>query len=386
MFWKKKVIGDSNGRLALLNENIIRYATAFLTIVVVFMVVGVGTTEADFFFGTPTNLGSTVNSPSWDVAPCISSDGLSLYFQSDRAGGWGSHDIWVTTRETVQDPWGEPMNLGPTVNCDTVDGGPSITANGLELYFASWRPDGSGSFDTWVSTRASISEPWGEPVNLGPTINSSADDVAEISYDGLTAIISTNRSGGYGGQDLWVSTRPTLSDAWSEPVNLGPTVNSSVWDWDTALSADNRFLFFTSQRSGGSGGDDLWLIKRETINDPWSTPRNLGAAVNSSYHDDFPGISFDGSTLYFNSNRPGGLGDPDLWQVSIDPVVDLNADGTVDVKDVVFMTEHWGENYPLCDIGPTPFGDGIVDAQDLIVLANHLPVVESAHTVIESRI
>ena len=371
MFWEKKVIGNSNGRLALLNENIIRYAAAYLTIVVVFLVVGDGTAEADFFFGTPTNLGSTVNSPSWDVAPCISSDGLSLYFQSDRAGGWGSHDIWVTTRETVQDPWGEPVNLGPTVNSSAVDGIPSITANG-ELYFNSMRPGGYGHIDTWVTTRASISEPWDAPVNLGPMINSSSADASEISVDGLSLMISSNRSGGYGGQDLWVSTRPTLSDAWSEPVNLGPTVNSSVWDWDTALSADNRFLFFTSQHSGGSGGDDLWLTNRATINDPWSTPRNLGPVVNSSYHDDFPGISFDGSTLYFNSNRPGGLGDPDLWQVSIEPIVDFNGDGIVDAADVCIMVEHWYTDYPLCDIGPMPWGDGIVDVQDLIVLAEHL--------------
>ncbi|MHC4432759.1 MAG: PA14 domain-containing protein [Planctomycetota bacterium] len=118
-----------------------------------------------------------------------------------------------------------------------------------------------------------------------------------------------------------MSTRPTLADAWSEPVNLGPTVNSAVWDWDTALSADNLSLFFTSQRSGGSGGGgDLWVTIRATTNDAWSTPLNLGPKVNSSNGDAFPGISFDGSTLYFCSNRPGGSGAFDLWQVPIHSV------------------------------------------------------------------
>jgi hypothetical protein len=148
-------------------------------------------------------------------------------------------------------------------------------------------------------------------------LNGSSGDSIEVSFDGLTAIIASNRPGGYGGPDLWVSTRPTLSDAWTEPVNLGPEVNSEVWDFDTALSADNRFLFFTSDRSGGLGGDDLWVITRAATDDTWSTPMGLGPKVNTSYHDSWPGISYDGSTLYFCSNRPGGSGAFDLWQVPI---------------------------------------------------------------------
>jgi hypothetical protein len=62
----------------------------------------------------------------------------------------------------------------------------------------------------------------------------------------------------------------------------------------------------------------------------------------------------------------------DLWQVSIDPIVDLNGDGIVDALDMCIIVDHWGTDNSLCDIGPTPFGDGIVDIQDLIVLAEHL--------------
>ena len=86
----------------------------------------------------------------------------------------------------------------------------------------------------------------------------------------------------------------------------------------------------------------------------------------------FPSISSDGSTLYFASDRPGGPGDWDIWQVEILPVVDLNCDGIVDAADMCIMVDHWGQDYSLCDIGPTPFGDGIVDVEDLIVLAEHL--------------
>ncbi|MBC8471237.1 MAG: PD40 domain-containing protein [Planctomycetes bacterium] len=371
MSWNKKTIWNLTMALTALKEDILANTTICLLTVVALVLGGQGA-YADFTFGTPTNLGPSVNSSLRDSGPCISSDGLSLYFDSKRGGGSGADDIWVTTRETVQDPWGEPVNLGPTVNSSSWDFGPMITANGLELYFGSTRPGGYGAIDGWVTTRASVSEPWGEPVNLGSTVNSSAEDAGIVSADGLSFIISSNRSGGYGGQDLWISTRPSLSDEWSEPVNLGPTVNSSAWDWDAELSADGLWLLFTSQRPGGLGGGELWLTTRETTNDPWSTPMNLGAPVNSSSDDAFAGISVDGSTLYFTSNRPGGQGSYDTWQAPIIPIVDLNNDGIVDATDMCIIVDKWGTDDPLCDIGPMPWGDGIVDVQDLIVLAEHL--------------
>jgi hypothetical protein len=83
-------------------------------------------------------------------------------------------------------------------------------------------------------------------------------------------------------------------------------------------------------------------------------------------------ISADGLSLFFGSNRPGGYGSGDIWQVPIIPVVDFNVDGIVDSADMIIMVDNWGTDNSLCDIGPMPWGDGIVDVQDLIVLAEHL--------------
>ena len=94
--------------------------------------------------------------------------------------------------------------------------------------------------------------------------------------------------------------------------------------------------------------------------------------VNKSGFEAQPHISYDGSILYFSSERAGGSGNVDLWQVSIEPVCDLNNDNKIDLADMHIMVDHWGENNSLCDIGPTPLGDGIVDIQDLNVLAEHL--------------
>jgi hypothetical protein len=117
----------------------------------------------------------------------------------------------------------------------------------------------------------------------------------------------------------------------------------------------------------------MWMATRRNTSDPFGPAIKVPEPVNTSaYEDGSPYLSADGYTLYFCSNRSGGLGGYDLWQVSISPVVDLNGDGIVDADDMCIIVDNWGTDVPLCDIGPTPFGDGIVDVQDLIVLAEHL--------------
>ncbi|MFH1883148.1 MAG: M56 family metallopeptidase [Planctomycetota bacterium] len=277
-------------------------------------------------FGTPTNLGPTVNSSAADYDPSISADGLSLYFASRRTGGYGNNDLYVTNRKTTEDPWETPLNLGPTVNSSGWDNAPSISADGLSLNFSSDRPGGYGEWDLWVATRETTSAPWGAPVNLGQTVNSPANEHGQcISGDGLSLYFAERfvgpfRPGGLGYGDIWVTTRKTTADPWDRPVNLGPAVNSSAQDRSPDISADQRMLFFSSFRTGGSGSVDLWVTSRSTTEDDWATPVNLGPNVNSSHIDSTPNISIDGSILYFHSGRPGALGgsgDTDIWQVSL---------------------------------------------------------------------
>jgi hypothetical protein len=344
-----------------------------LFVFVAAIVLGSGNAKADFTFGTPTNLGPIVNSSSSEWPPCISADSLSLYFCSNRPGGYGDRDIWVSTRATKDDPWGTPVNLGPSVNSSAKEAFPFISTDGLSLFFESTRPGGYGGHDLWVTTRATKDDTWDIPVNLGPMVNGSSNDATPgISADGLSLFFESDRSVGYGSFDLWVTRRATRTDPWGAAVNLGPTVNSSAWEGGPIISADGLSLYFWSQRSGGYGSTDIWVTTRETIQGNWGTPVNLGPTVNTSVYDDPGSISADGLLLFFESDRPGGVGSDDLWQVSIDPIVDLNGDGIVDSADMCIIVDNWGTNNSLCDIGPTPLGDGIVDVQDLIVLAEHL--------------
>ncbi len=353
-----------------------------LVFLAIFMImVSSGHIKADFTFGEPTNLGAPVNSANYDAGPSISSDGLSLFFYSLRYGGFGGSgweplDLWVSTRDTTTDDWGTPTVLGSTVNSSSMDATPCISSDGLSLFFDSWRSGGSGGSDLWMTTRATIYDPWGTPVDLGTMVNSSASDIGPcISADGLELYFGSDRTGGSGDWDIWVTTRATISDAWGPAVNLGSTVNSPAYDGVPAISPDGLLLFITSLRSGGYGDNDIWVTKRATRDGEWGEPVNLGPMINTSAGEAEPSISFDGRWLYFDdytTMRSGGIGGPDLWKVPILPIVDFNADGIVNSADMCIIVNHWGEDYPLCDIGPMPWGDGIVDVQDLIVLSEHL--------------
>ncbi len=337
--------------------------------------------RADFTFGEAVNLGLEVNSSTYDEVPSISADGLTLYFNSSRSGGHGNFDLWMTTRPTKDSPWGPPENLGPAINSPAREQSPKISTDGLSLYFNSNR---SGNYttgawgDIWVTRRITVSAPWGTPVNLGPVINSPAHVFGpSISSDGLSLFFGAEFTGGLGNDDIWISTRATPESPWQQPMNLGPMVNSSAHDGGPSISADGLVLFFSGygmapHRSGGYGNADIWMTRRSSVSDSWGGAVNLGPTMNTSSYDFFPCIAADGSTLYFMSDRPGGYGNWDLWQAPLIPIVDFNSDGQVDTADMALLVANWGKSQALCDIGPLPWGDGVVDEQDLRILMESL--------------
>lgn len=270
-----------------------------------------------FDFGPPVNLGSVVNSPGFDGGPSISADGLSLYLTSDRPGGSGGADLWVARRAKPTDPFGAPQNLGPAVNSPANEYAPSISAEGLTLYFDSDRQGGLGQSDIWVATRATSAAQFGVARNLGAPVNSMASDgLPNISADGLSLYFASRRADSAGQMDLWVARRDTKSGPFSRAENLGPGANSPHYDGEASISGDGLYLFFSSDRPGGQGRRDLWVATRPDRAAPFGRARNLGSVVNSPAHDVRPSMSTDGSTLFFMSDRPGGSGQIDLWQTS----------------------------------------------------------------------
>jgi len=346
------------------------------------ILMGGGSVKADFVFGEPVNLGPTINTSSGDTPSFFSPDGLEMYFDSNRSSGHGGWDIWVTTRETDNDGWGAPVNLGSPVNTARHDAGTYISADGLEFYFQCYnRSGGYGGWDIWITTRATEEDAWDIPQNLGPLVNSSEwEGMPWLSADGLELYFyARNRASGYGDYDIWVSRRVTKDDPWREPTNLGSIVNSSACEIGPALSPDGLLLFFSEDivgpiRSGGFGGSDMWVSRRASASALWGKPTNLGSIVNSPSHDCGPRPSPDGATLYFSSERPGGFGGSygDIYEAPIIAIVDFNGDGKVDGTEILAMANRWGTSDSVCDIGTFAWGDGIVDVEDLKVLAEYI--------------
>lgn len=212
-------------------------------------------------WGTATNV-SALNSTSNERGPTISADGLTMIFGSDRAGGQGGMDLWASTRASTADAWGAPANIGATVNTSANESGPSLSSDALTLYFHSDRAGGSGNDDIYVATRAFTTDPWGAPTNLGATVNSADFDTApEISSDGLTLYFQSTRAGGVGSHDIWVATRATTASAWMAPTAMTSPVNSTVSDVGASISSDGNTLYFSTDRTG-SDIREIWQVTR----------------------------------------------------------------------------------------------------------------------------
>ncbi len=333
--------------------------------------------KGDFIFGPPEILGPMINSSQYESFPKISDDGLSLWFA--RQANWDETDEWWLSTRAAQDaPWEAPVNHGEwsKAHWDFFDIERGLTTpDGLELYFSrEVTPEngGLGGYDLWMLKRDSISDDWGPRVNLGPTVNSAHDEWGIfLSPDGLELYFCDDgdspRPGGSGSVDLWVMRRASIGAPWTEPENLGPAVNSTGWDSAPCLSQDGLVLFFDSIRPGGYGSYDLYMARRASLSDPWGESVNLGPVINSPLFFGDPHLSSDGSTLFWwgaGSRRFGGHGGYDIWQASVQPIADFSGDGMVDATDLSIMEAHWGEDYPLCDIGPMPWGDGVVNEAD----------------------
>ena len=220
--------------------------------------------------------------------------------------------------------FGEPVNLGPVVNSGTWQFFECMSFDGLELYLS--RPELRGKeehSDLWVCTRATPDDAWSAPVNLGPTINQvHREEGACISPDGLELYFCSwggdnwGHPGGYGLMDIWVTRRPTRDADWGPLENLGPTINDSGFQMSVWVSVDGLELYFS--RFGGNGME-IFRADRASKDDRWGNRTRLGPPVNTSDHEYLPALSADGLLLFFGEDdygshyRPGGFGRSDMW-------------------------------------------------------------------------
>ncbi|MFW6206977.1 MAG: hypothetical protein ACOC5J_03490 [Gemmatimonadota bacterium] len=253
------------------------------------------------------------NTAALEGCPFISRDGKKFFMASDREGGLGGIDIWMSTRSKRDEPWGEPVNAGAPVNSEANDFCPTLARDGHTFYFVSTRGgEGScGGGDIYV-TRLRDDGDFDEPRNLGCTVNSEHDEFSPFPMPeprtGPVLYFSSTRPrpGGEGeGGDIYMTE--SHGGVFGSP-ELVPGINSLSDDGHPNVRRDGLEIFFYSRRADlpdAQGGPDIYVASRASTSDPWSTPANLGSTINSAGAETRPSLSWDGTRLYFGSSREG---------------------------------------------------------------------------------
>jgi hypothetical protein len=254
--------------------------------------------NAESIPGTSTSLNTT----ALEGCSFVAQRDDILYFASNRAGGMGGLDIWYS-RRAENGAWGDPVNFA-AVNSSANELCPTAHRNGKTFLFISTRPGGCGGGDIYT-TRLHATRGWSQPQNLGCTVNSVGDEAGPYLLEDELYFSSTRAGDG----NIYVSAFD--GQTFGAPA-LVPGVNSAQNDFRPNLRRDGLEMFFDSNRPGGSGGLDLWSSTRARTSDAWSAPQNL-TTLNSSADELRATLSWDGTTLYFGSTRAGGEGSQDIY-------------------------------------------------------------------------
>ena len=199
-----------------------------------------------------------LNSSAKKGSASVSKDQQSLYFAADFPGmGYGRYDIYKVT--ATDSGWSAPKNLGRNINTDFWESAPSISPDGKALYFCSNSPDGYGGIDIYVSYKNEKGY-WEEAENLGPNINTPADEQAPfIHADNQTLYFASNGWPGFGGSDVFVS-RKDKNGEWSKPINLGYPINTYDNEGSISVASNGQDAFMASDRADTRGGLDIYKV------------------------------------------------------------------------------------------------------------------------------
>ncbi|MFY0600515.1 MAG: PD40 domain-containing protein [Cyclobacteriaceae bacterium] len=285
---------------------------------------------------------ASINSAYGDYTPQVNPTGTRLYFTSVRPGGFDlvedsskmvdfGEDIYFSTRIAGQ--WYAPELLPEPINSKGDDFGSAFTGDEQTMvYVRCGSPESIGNCDLYITHLAGTE--WSEPENMGNVINSKDwDSQPTISSDGNRIIFTSARSGGYGGSDLYMTEKNHLG-VWGIPQNLGSTVNTPLNDNSPYLAPDGKTLYYASEGHPGFGGTDVFYCVFE--NGKWSTPINLGDPINSSGDDTNFSISAQGMA-YFASAKSND-GNYDIYQVELPDY--LKPKPTIVIQGIVSNSEN----------------------------------------------
>jgi hypothetical protein len=278
-----------------------------------------------------TNTGDLINSTYDDKGPYITADGKTLVFTTRRPAPKGKskvdkegdfkyfEDIYMSKWDDAKNMWTEAEIIKGSVNSDGHDAVVSISPDGKQIFIYRNNESDAVGGEIFVS-KVQQSGKWGAPKKLPKPISSTyVENGACISPDGNTLYFVSERpkqgeQKGYGHGDIWMSTKINKTD-WGPPVNLGPEINTPEDEGGIFLHPDGKTLFFTSRGHEGLGNYDIYMTRME--NGKWSKPVNLGYPINTTRNDMSFVLTTDNNTAYFASDRPGGMGERDIYTVDM---------------------------------------------------------------------
>lgn len=267
----------------------------------------------------PVNLGEAVNTRQEEYFPGLDIEEQTLYFTRRDASlslYEQNEDLYISDLVENNDlwSWSPSKNIGAPVNTRENEGAFSASPDGKYLFFTSCsRPGGIGRCDIWYTAREGNT--WTEPQNIGRPINSREwESQPSISADGVTIFFASNRPGGFGGTDIWYSKK--VNGQWGNPKNLGPGINTERDEQFPFIHNDGTTLYFTSEGLPGMGKSDVFLTR--LVNGSWSKPMNLGYPINTSGDEWNFIVNRKGDVAYFSSTglKPN-YGGMDIYSIEL---------------------------------------------------------------------
>ena len=274
----------------------------------------------------PMNLGDSINTEYLEYYPTVTIDDSLLVFTRRKNG---REDFMQSTFKNGV--YSNAKLIEGDINIEPYKGAISVSADGEWLIFAGNYRNGFGDFDLYICYLTP--EGWSEPENLGENVNSGYwDSAPSLSPDNRILYFSSNRPGGFGGADLYMSIRQT-NGKWGPAINLGNKINTVGDEMAPYIHSDNQTLYFTSNGLPGYGETDVYIVRKDTSGN-WGTPENLGYPINTIETEGSLAVSADGTTAYFASNRADSRGELDLYKFNLRE--DIRPHKTLYVRGKVF--------------------------------------------------
>lgn len=263
-------------------------------------------------FCEPVNV-AEINSPYTDRDPTLSSDGLEIFFASNRPGGEGHYDIWYATRPSWTTPFSTPINLAQ-LNAPGWESDTFLSADGLSLYFTrGWTGHTSG-FDLFVATRSDRQSPFGDPTPLTDVNTAANERGPHASGDGLTLYFNTGAAPH--NEEIFRVTREAATESFGAPVRLAE-LGAPGYDRDPWVSADGLSVFFSSDRPAFEQGFRVFFASRATADVPFGPVRQVEGLYGAEWYGAAPFFDERRSLLYYHAYEVGS--DSDIYVARVVP-------------------------------------------------------------------